>query len=40
LEAVDENTKHATAVFPLVAKVAIGDLFCAVFAGLFVVRIH
>jgi len=40
LEAVDENTKHVATVFSLVAEVVIGDFFCAVFAGLFVVRIH
>jgi hypothetical protein len=36
----NENAKYVTAVFSLVAEVAIGDFFCAVFAGLFDVRIH
>jgi hypothetical protein len=36
----NENAKYVTTVFSLVAEVAIGDFFCAVFAGLFDVRIH
>jgi hypothetical protein len=36
----NENAKYVATVFSMLAKVAIGDLFCAVFAGLFDVRIH